>query len=143
MPSYYGLGTYGTKLYSALNPVSFTGGIAPPITLSATLSIGGKTAIVGNLAPSVVFSGSLSRIRKLAGNLVPAVTFAASGLGTKAVSGDMAPQISLKATLTAKRAIRGLFLPEVIFAATMDSGPLWTPSELCEADWEETELCSG
>ena len=76
MPSYYGLGTYGTKLYSALNPVSFywrdRSSDHPVRDLVDRLC---KTAIVGNLAPSVVFSGSLNRIFKLTGNLVPAVTF--------------------------------------------------------------------
>ena len=143
MPSYYGLGTYGTRLYSAAIPQNLAGGIAPPVALTATLSIGGKTAIVGNLAPSVMFSGNLSRIVKLTGNLAPSITFSALGVGTRAMSGNMAPQIALGASLTANRAMAGLFLPQVIFAATMETGPLWTPSEPCEVEWEESELCNG
>ena len=58
--------------------------------------------------------------------------------------GGMRPTIVLGASLTGDWVLRGgSIAPSVVLAATLTSGPLWGPSQLCEAEWVEAELCDG
>lgn len=144
MPSYYGKGDYGQGAYSQSSVHNLVGGLPPAVVFSAGLSIVGKDAVTGNLALSVVFSGSLNRVFNLAGNLAPAVTLSAKPFLSLDMSGGIAPQVVLGASLTAFRPIGGHFLPEIVLAAQLTSGPLWQPVEPCdEVIWQESERCNG
>ena len=57
--------------------------------------------------------------------------------------GDIRPLIALGGSLTGDWGLRGAMTPSIVLAATLTSGPLWEPSQLCEAEWVEAELCDG
>jgi hypothetical protein len=82
------------------------------------------------------------------GDLTPSISFSALGMDVVTppgnVAGDIQPLIALGGSLTGDWVLReGSIAPSVVLAATLTSGPLWGPSQLCEAEWVEAELCDG
>ena len=81
------------------------------------------------------------------GDLRPSIRFSALGMDVVTpagnVAGDIRPLIALGGSLTGDWGLRGAITPSIVLAATLTSGPLWGPSQLCEAEWVEAELCDG
>lgn len=81
------------------------------------------------------------------GDLTPSIRFSALGMDvvtpTGNVVGNIRPLIALGGSLAGDWGLRGAMTPSIVLAATLTSGPLWGPSQLCEAEWVEAELCDG
>ncbi len=102
MASSYGKGPYGSRLYS----------LAPNVDS------------IGNLTPSVSFSGTISKLTR--GD----------------VAGDLRPVIVLSGSLTVDHVLAGDMSVGIVLAASAVFGPYWPPSQPCPTPpWISSEPC--
>ena len=121
MASLYGKGNYGVGLYSQSSVHSFVGNLAPTVSFSGAISIPGQQYLHGNLAPSITFHATLTATEVFSGNLAPSVSFAAnlSISHGRALAGNLAPGVTLSAHLTRTVALNGGVAPQVIFSGAL------------------------
>ena len=121
MASSYGKGPYGSRLYSLAPDIDFIGNLTPSVSFSGALDVLTQGDVAGDLRPMIVLGGALTVDHVLAGDMSVGIAFAAS-----AVFGPYWPPSQP--------------CPTPPWASTEPCPPsLWTPTGPClPVDWEES-----
>ena len=143
--SAYGKNVYGRGPYSKYAPgfQDFVGDLAPSISLAGTFGL--LPALAGDVSPSVVLAGDfdINNQKTINGNLAPSVVFSATLSSATELAGDLAPSVVFNAILGDLGVLAGGLSPSVSLGGNLTLAG-WQPEPPCPpVDWKEVEPCDG